>query len=107
MAVSITPVVGSAAIKGPPPPAPSIERKAICLPLCNQRGRAAYPFSWLSFRGLEPSAFTDQSCLCSFSPAVEKKATVLESGDQAGSASILSAAASRLTNVENELPDVA
>src|SRR6266853_3473343 len=107
MAVSTTPVLAGAAIKGPPPPAPSIERKAICLPSCDQRGDAAYPFSWLSFRGLEPSAFTDQSCLCSFSPAVERRATVLESGDQAGSASILSPVASRLTNVGDELPDVA
>src|SRR6266850_145304 len=106
MAVSITPVVAGAAINGPPPPAPSIERKAICLPSCDQRGRAAYPFSWLSFRGLEPSAFTDQSCLWSFSPALEKTASVLESGDQTGSVSILSPAASRLTSAADEFPDV-
>src|SRR6266850_1320850 len=96
MAVSITPVVIGAAINGPPPPAPSMYRNAICLPSCDQRGRAAYPFSLVIFFAPEPSAFTVQSCRWSFLialenfGAVEKNAKVFESGDHAGSKSVLS-----------------
>src|SRR5260370_36074619 len=90
MAVSTTPVVVGAAINGPPPPASSIYKKAICFPLCDQRGRAANPLRCVIFFGLEPSAFTVQSCRWSFSPAAEKNASVLESRDQAGSESVLS-----------------
>src|SRR5437773_7419012 len=90
MAVSITPVVVGAAIKGPPPPAPSTYRKAICLPSCDQRGRAAYPFRSVSFFRPEPSALINQSCRCSLPAALEKIASVLESGDHAGSQSVLS-----------------
>src|SRR5205814_2563224 len=78
----MTPVAAGAAIKGPPPPAPSTNRNAICFPLCDQRGRAAYPFRFVISLGSEPSAFTVQSCRCSLSPALEKTASVLESGDQ-------------------------
>src|SRR5438552_12009026 len=85
----MTPVAAGAAIKGPPPPAPSTNRNAICFPLCDQRGRAAYPFRFVISLGSEPSAFTVQSCRCSLSPALEKTASVLESGDQAGSKSVL------------------
>src|SRR5207237_8227977 len=86
------PVVGGAARSGPPPPAPSIYKKAIRFPSCDQRGRAAYPLRCVSFFGAEPSAFTVQSCLWSFfSPAVEKNVSVLESGDHDGWASFLSA----------------
>src|SRR5437773_7710916 len=106
MAVSITPVVIGAAINGPPPPAPSIYKKAICFPLCDQRGRAAYPLRLVNFCGLEPSAFTFQSCRSSFSPALEKNASVLESGDQAGSKSVLSPVVAMLTIAAGALPDV-
>src|SRR5437762_2853111 len=41
-------------------------------PSCDQRGRAAYPFRFVTFLGLEPSAFTVQSWAWSFSPALEK-----------------------------------
>src|SRR3954451_24939152 len=92
MAVSITPVVAGAAINGPPPPAPSMYRKAICFPSCDQRGRAAYPFRLVIFLGSEPPALTVQSCRCAFSPALEKNVRVLESGDQTGSKSVLSPA---------------
>src|SRR5215471_1049094 len=96
MAVSITPVVSGAAINGPPPPAPSMYRKAICLPSCDQRGRATYPFRLVFFFAPEASAFTVQSCRWSFwtwfenLPELDKNASVLESGDQAGSKSVLS-----------------
>src|SRR6266704_6976304 len=105
MAVSTTPVVAGAAINGPPPPAPSIYKKAICFPSCDQRGRAAYPFRCVIFLGSEPSAFPVQSWAWSFSPALEKNARVLESGDQAGSESCLSPVAARLTATAAALPD--
>src|SRR5437773_10283567 len=106
IAVSITPVVTGAAINGPPPPAPSIYKKAICFPSCDQRGRAAYPFKFVIFLGLEPLAFTVQSCRCSFSPPLEKNASVLESGDHVGSESVRSPALSMLTMVAAAFPDV-
>src|SRR5437660_12285307 len=106
MAVSTTPVVAGAAVSGPPPPAPSTYRKAICLPSCDQRGRAAYPFKLVIFFGLEPSALTIQSCRCSFSPALEKTASVLESGDQAGSKSVLSPVVGILTITARAFADV-
>src|SRR6266571_3317119 len=106
MAVSITPVVVGAAVNGPPPPAPSMYRKAICFPSCDQRGRAAYPFRFVIFFGLEPSALTIQSWRCSLSPALEKTASTLESGDQAGSKSVLSPVIGMLTSVAAALPDV-
>src|SRR6516225_7396846 len=92
------PVVEGAARSGPPPPAPSIYRKAIRFPSGDQRGRAAYPLNRVSFLAPEPSPFAVHSCFWSalFSPAVEKNASVLESGDHAGSASILSPAPSIL-----------
>src|SRR5256885_5655232 len=99
MAVSITPVVGSAAIKGPPPPAPSIYRKAICLPLCDHRGRAAYPFRFVIFFVSEASLFTVQSCRWSLSLALEKNVRVFESGDHARSKSVLSPVIGRLTSL--------
>src|SRR6266567_9466155 len=97
MAVSTTPVVVGAAINGPPPPAPSIYKKAICFPSCDQRGRAAYPLRCVTFFWLEPLAFTLQSWAWSFSPASEKNATLLESGDHAGSESFLSPVVASLT----------
>src|SRR5205085_12063652 len=106
MAVSTTPVVVGAAINGPPPPAPSIYKNAICFPPRDQRGRATYPLRCVISFGLEPSAFTVQSCRCSFSPAAEKNASALESGDQAGSKSVLSPALSMLTIAAGALPDV-
>src|SRR6266480_4080227 len=106
MAVSITPVVAGAAINGPPPPAPSIYKKATCLPSCDQRGRAAYPFRCVIFLGSEPSAFTVQSWAWSFSPASEKNATLLESGDHAESESFLSPVVARLTGTAAALPDI-
>src|SRR5436305_5633322 len=106
MAVSTTPVVAGAAVSGPPPPAPATYRKAICFPSCDQCGRAAYPFRLVIFVGLEPSAFTVQSCRCSSSPALEKTASVLESGAQAGSKSVLSPALGMLTIAADALPDV-
>src|SRR5438105_15673945 len=106
MAVSITPVVEGAAVNGPPPPAPSMYRKAICFPSYDQRGRAAYPFRFVIFFGLEPSALTIQSCRCSLSPALEKTASILESGDQAGSKSVLSPAVGILTITARALVDV-
>src|SRR5437667_11640465 len=106
MAVSITPVVVGAAVNGPPPPAPSMYRKAICFPSWDQRGRTAYPFRFVIFFGLELSAFTIQICRCSFSPALEKNASVLESGDQAGSKSVLSPVMGISTIVADALSDV-
>src|SRR6266404_1854273 len=106
MAVSITPVVTGAAINGPPPPAPSIYKKAICFPSCDQRGRAAYPFRCVFFLGLEPSAFTVQIWAWSFSPVLKKNASVLESGDQVGCEFFLSPVAARLTGTAAALPDV-
>src|SRR5882724_6653738 len=106
MALSITPVVGGAAKSGPPPAAPSIYKKAICFPSCDQDGRAAYPLRCVSFFGVEPSAFTVQSCFCSFSPALEKNASALELGAQAGLASILSPLAPRLTIAAGEFSEV-
>src|SRR5579859_5926047 len=76
--------MAGAASNGPPPSAPSIYRKPICLPSCDQRGRAAYPFNCVRFRGFAPSESTVQSCAWARSPGAEKKANILESGDQAG-----------------------
>src|SRR5438046_10399675 len=102
----MTPVAAGAAIKGPPPPAPSTNRNAICLPLCDQRGRAAYPFRFVISLGSEPSAFTVQSCRCSLSPALEKTASVLESGGQVGSESVPSPAGGLVTRVAVSFTDV-
>src|SRR5437763_5085006 len=106
MAVSITPVVGGAAIKGPPPLAPSIYRKAICLPLCDHRGRAAYPFRLVILFASEASLFTAQSCRWSLSPALEKNARVFESGDQARSKSVLSPVMESLTSLAGAFAEV-
>src|SRR5512132_2490909 len=106
MAVSITPVVAGAAINGPPPPAPSMYRKAICLLSCDQRGRAAYPFSFVIFFASEASLFTVQSCRWSLSPALEKNARVFESGDHAGSKSVLSPGVGSLTSLADALPEL-
>src|SRR6266545_7659795 len=106
MAVSITPVVAGAAINGPPPPAPSMYRKAICLPSCDQRGRAAYPLSFVIFFASEASPFTVQSCRWSFSPALEKNATVFESRDHARSKSVLSPVLESLTSVAGPFQEV-
>src|SRR5215467_14642853 len=103
MAVSITPVVAGAAINGPPPLAPSMYRKAMCLPSCDQRGRAAYPFRFVIFFGSEPSALTIQSWRWSLSPALEKNARVFESGDHAGSKSVLSPVLGSLTSLAGAL----
>src|SRR5436190_22060854 len=106
MAVSTTPVVAGAAIKGPPPPAPSMYRKAICLPSCDQRGRAAYPFSFVIFFASEASPFTVQSCRWSLSPALEKNARVFESGDHARSKSVLSPVIGSFTSLADAFPEV-
>src|SRR3954452_25286615 len=106
MAVSITPVVVGAAINGPPPPAPSLYRKAICLPLCDHRGRAAYPFRLVIFFASEASLFTVQSCRWSLSPALEKNARVFESGDHARSKSVLSPVIGSLTSLAGAFPEV-
>src|SRR6202022_1274316 len=100
------PVVVGAARSGPPPPAPSIYKKAICFPSCDQHGRAAYPLRCVSFFAPEPSVFTVQSCFWSFSPALEKNASVLESGAQAGSASVLAPLVARLIMVAGEFSGV-
>src|SRR5437667_10335640 len=106
MAVSITPVVEGAAVNGPPPPAPSMYRKAICFPSCDQRGRAAYPFRFVTFFGLEPAALTVQSCRCAFSPAPEKNVNILESGDHAGSKSVLSPVIGISTSLAGAFPEI-
>src|SRR6516165_2112052 len=105
MAVSITPVVAGAATNGPPPPAPSMYRKAICLPSCDQRGRAAYPFRLVILFAPEPSTFTVHSCRWSLSPALEKNASVFESGDHAGSKSVLSPLIGSLTSLAGAFPE--
>src|SRR5215475_15773841 len=105
MAVSITPVVVGAAINGPPPPAPSMYRKPICLPSWDQRGRAAYPFRFVIFFASETSAFTVHSCRWSLSLALEKNARVFESGDHAGSKSVLSPVIGSLTSLASVFPD--
>src|SRR5438067_3159833 len=102
----MTPVVVGAAINGPPPPAPSIYRKAIFFPSRDQRGRAAYPVKFVSFLGSEPSALIAQSCFWSFSLAAENIARILESGDQAGSESVRSAVVPILTIVADAVPSV-
>src|SRR6266566_1940062 len=76
------------------------------LPSCDQRGRAAYPFKCVVFLGSKPLAFTVHSWAWSFSPALEKNARVLESGDHAGSESFLSPVVARLTSTAAALPDV-
>src|SRR6266581_753725 len=106
MAVSITPVVEGAAVNGPPPPEPSMYRKAICFPSCDQRGRAAYPFRFVTFFGLEPSALTVHSCRCAFSPALEKNVNILESGDHAGSKSVLSPVIGISTSLAGAFPEI-
>src|SRR6188472_2873210 len=106
MAVSMTPVVAGAAINGPPPPAPSMYRKAICLPSCDQCGRAAYPVRFVIFFGSEASLFTVQSCRWPLSPALEKNATVFESGDHARSKSFLSPVIGSLTSLAGAFPEV-
>src|SRR5262249_47416144 len=105
----MTPVVLGAAMSGPPPPAPSIYKKAILFPSRDQRGLAAYPLKYVSFFAPEPSGFAVQSCFCSefFSPALEKNASVLESGDQAGSESFRSPALSILINAPAASPEAA
>src|SRR4249919_611383 len=106
MAVSITPVVAAAAINGPPPPAPSMYRKAICLPSCDQCGRAAYPVRFVIVFASEASLFTVQSCRWPLSPALEKNARVFESGDQARSKSFLSPLIGSLTSFAGPFPEV-
>src|SRR5437773_11736870 len=106
MAVSITPVVVGAAINGPPPPAPSMYRKAICLPSCDQRGCAANPFRFVILLGSEPSALTVQSCRCAFSPAPEKNVNDFESGDHAGSKSVLSPVIGISTSLAGAFPEI-
>src|SRR6266571_3436863 len=106
MAVSITPVVIGAAINGPPPPAPSMYRNAICFPLCDHRGRAAYPFRFVILLGSEPSALTVQSCRWLLSPSLEKNASVLESGDHAGSKSVLSPVIGMSTSLAGASPEI-
>src|SRR5204863_8514813 len=101
-----TPVVVGAAISGPPPPAPSMQRKAICLPSCDQRGRAAYPFRFVSFLDSEPSGFTVHSWRCAPCPAPEKNASVIESGAHAGSKSVLSPTIGSLVNITDPFRDV-
>src|SRR4029453_1627865 len=103
----MTPVVEGAAINGPPQPAPSIYKKAIFFPSWDQRGRAAYPTSLVSFFASDPSAVAVQSCFCSesFSPALEKNTIVFESGDHAGSASRRSPELSILTKVAGASPE--
>src|SRR5437016_7799685 len=106
VALSITPVVVGAAINGPPPPAPSMYRNAICLQSCDQRGRAAYPFSFVIFFASEASPFTVQSCRWSLSPALEKNARVFESGDHARSKSVLSLLIGSFTSLAGAFPEV-
>src|SRR5215471_5904780 len=106
MAVSITPVVGGAATNGPPPPAPSMYRKAICLPSRDQRGRAAYPFRLVIFFAPEALAFASHSCRWGFLPVLEKNASVFEFGDQAGSKSVLSPVTGRLTSLAGAFPEM-
>ena len=81
-------------------------RKAICLQSCDQRGRAAYPFSFVIFFGSEASPFTVQSCLWSLSPALEKNARVFEFGDHARSKSVLSPVIGSLTSLAGAFPEV-
>src|SRR3982751_2619204 len=106
MAVSITPVVAGAAINGPPPPAPSMYRKAMCLPSCDQRGRAAYPVRFVIFFASAASLFAVQSCRWPLSPVLEKNVSVFESGDQARSKSFLSPVVGSLTSLAGALPEV-
>src|SRR6266480_5747124 len=106
MAMSITPVVVGAAINGPPPPAPSMYRKPICLPSCDQRGRAAYPSSFVIFFVSEASPFTVQSCRWSLSPALEKNASVFESEDHTRSKSVLSPVIGSFTSLAGAFPDI-
>src|SRR4030095_16948196 len=81
-------------------------RKAICLPSCDQRGRAAYPSSFVIFFASEASLFTVQSCRCSLSPVLEKNASVCESGDHAGSKSDLSPVIGSLTSLAGAFSEV-
>src|SRR5215470_16097288 len=81
-------------------------RKAICLPSCDQRGRAAYPFRLLIFFAPEASAFASQRSRWPFLSALEKNASVFESGDQAGSKSVLSPVIGRLTSSAGAFPEM-
>src|SRR5262249_45975214 len=80
-------------------------RKATCLPSCDQRGRAAYPFRFVIFLASEPLALTVQSCRCSLSLALEKNVSVFESGDHAGSKSVLSPVIGSSTNLAGAFPE--
>src|SRR6266513_3712454 len=106
MAVSMTQVVAGEPINVPQPPASSMYRKAICLPSCDQRGRAAYPFSFVIFFASEASPFPVQSCRWSLSPALEKNASVFESGDHVGSKSVLSPVIGSFTSLAGAFPEV-
>src|SRR5207247_11442588 len=76
------------------------------LPSCDQRGRAAYPFSFVIFFVSEASLFTVQSCRCSLSPALEKNASVFDSGDHSGSKSVLSPVIGILPSFAGAFPAV-
>src|SRR5262245_29424665 len=76
------------------------------LPSCDQRGRAAYPSRLVIFFAPKPLASTVQSCRCPFLPALEKNASVLESGDHAGSKSVLSPVIGRLMSLAGALPEI-
>src|SRR5262249_22258758 len=99
-------VAGAAAIRARRAPAPSMYRKAICLPSCDQRGRAAYPFKSVIFFAPEPLAFTIQSWRCAFSPGLENNASVFESGDHVRSKSVLSPVVGSLTSLAGAFPEV-
>src|SRR5436190_23919417 len=81
-------------------------RKAICLPSCAQCGRAAYPLRLVIFFAPEPSELTSQSCRWSFLPPLEKNASVFESGDHAGSKSVLSPVMGSLTSLAGAFAEV-
>src|SRR4029453_1821616 len=90
----------------PRPPAPSMYRKAICLPSCDQRGRAAYPFKSVIFFVSEPLAFTIQSWRCCLSPGAANNASVFESGDHVRSKSVLSPVLESLTSLGGAFPEI-
>src|SRR5882672_4981030 len=81
-------------------------RNAICLPSCDQRGRAAYPISFVIFFASEASPFTVQSCRWSLSPALEKNARVFESGDHPRSKSVRSPIIESFTSLPGAFPEV-
>ena len=82
---STTPASGLYAVNAPVSCAdPSTKRNAIARPSGDQRRSETCPFTCVSWRAGPPAAGTTQTCAWPATAASERKASVCESGDQAG-----------------------